>query len=242
MTEQRPEVEVRLERLRPAQIDVAMAEMPVIYLPCGSIEWHGRQNAVGLDTLKAHEQLILLARRIGGLVYPPLFLGVGGGHLNYPHTFMVGVDPMVEIVAELLRGFERDGFETAVLLSGHYPNRREYFDEAIRLFREGGGEMRVIGLVENEVEGVGGDHAALYETSYMMYLHPDLVDLYALSGDDDDGIGGPEERRNWMAPEYHDHPCYGIVGIDPRGRASAEIGRENTERLIAHLSDVITGA
>jgi creatinine amidohydrolase/Fe(II)-dependent formamide hydrolase-like protein len=148
---------------------------------------------------------------------------------------------MVDVVTDLLRGFERDGFRTAVLLSGHYPNRREYFDQAIRAYTDGGGSMRVIGLVETEVDGVGGDHAALYETSYMMHLHPDLVDLDELAGGDETDIGAPDERRNWMDSEYRDHPCYGIVGIDPRSRASAEIGRENTDRLLDHLAALVAG-
>ena len=94
--------------------------------------------------------------------------------------------------------------------------------------------MRVISLIENEVDGVGGDHAALYETSSLMHLTPDLVDLGELSGRDDD-IGGPDERRNWMDDSYADHPCYGLVGIDPRQRASAEIGKANTDRLLDYL-------
>lgn len=233
------ESEVRLERLRPKQIEKAIGEMPAIYVPCGSIEWHGRQNPVGLDALKAQQQLMLLAGRIGGLVYPPIFLGAGGGHLEFQHTFMVAADPMISVMTDLLTGFERDGFKTAVLLSGHYPNKMQYFEKATEIYRRQGGSMRVIGLVESEVEDVGGDHAALYETSYMMHLIPELVGLSELAGRDED-IGGLKERRNWMDPAHESHPCYGIVGIDPR-RASANIGKVNTERLLSFLSDAVLG-
>ena len=231
--------EVRLERLRPRQIEEAIKEFPAVYAAFGSIEWHGRQNPVGLDTLKANEQLVHLARRIGGLVYPPVFLGAGGGHLEFPHTYMVDSDSMVDIVTSLLRGFEKDGFETAVLLSGHYPNKAQYFEAAIKEYRDAGGTMHVHGLIEFEAEGVNGDHAALYETSYMLHLIGDLVDLSELGPEDSADIGDPDERRNWMDPEFAEHPCYGIVGFDPRGRASADIGRENTEGLIDFLSELV---
>ena len=240
MTNKSQDREVRLERLRPRQIDAAIAELPAIYVPCGSIEWHGRQNPVGLDTLKAHRQLIELAVRIGGLVYPPVFLGAGGGHLEFPHTYMVDSENMGGVLSALLGGFERDGFKTAVLLSGHYPNKKEFFGPAVKHFRDQGGTMKVISLIEVEVDGVNGDHAALFETSYMMYLMPELVRMGELSGSSESDIGGPDERRDWKDPIYADHPCYGIVGIDPRNRASADIGRENTERLVAHLSKLIT--
>ncbi len=55
------EAEVRLEYMRPEQIDAARARQPTIYLPFGALEWHGYHNPVGLDGLKAHEQLVGLA-------------------------------------------------------------------------------------------------------------------------------------------------------------------------------------
>ena len=53
-----------------------------------------------------------------------------------------------------------------------------------------------------------------------------------------DDVGAADERRNWMSddqPDYRDHPCYGILGIDPRAHASAQAGKQATDRLIAHL-------
>ena len=58
------------------------------------------------------------------------------------------------------------------------------------------------------------DHAAKWETSNMMFLYPDLVDMSAL-GD------GP------LAPNMR--PPDGIGGLDPRRHASAEVGRRNVE-------------
>ena len=46
--------EVRLERLRPHEIEQAMQACPVLFQPLGTIEWHGLHNLVGLDAIKAH--------------------------------------------------------------------------------------------------------------------------------------------------------------------------------------------
>lgn len=227
--------EVRLERMRPAQIERARGEFSAIYIPFGSIEWHGIHNPVGLDALKAHEQLVGLAVRSGGVVYPPVFFGAGGGHLDWPQSYMVSSDPMASIVRSLLWDFEKDGYQKAILLSGHYPNRVEYLDKAVLSYKEAGGKMAVLALVENQIPGGQGDHAARFETSFMLYLHSEIVDLSLLSDIPGENVD-PNQHVNWMGDEYKNHPLYGLVGLDPRYHASAALGQELTESLLDYLA------
>jgi creatinine amidohydrolase len=228
--------------MRPEQIAQAKARAPHIYVPFGSIEWHGYHNVVGLDAVKAHEQLVGLAAKAGGVVYPAVFFGSGGGHLGWPSTFMFDLEPLVTLVTQLLQEAESDGYQKAILLSGHYPNRSQFLDAAIERYKGSGGRMAVLALVENQAPGVSGDHAAKYETSYMMYLHPHTVDSDRLHAGPQEDYGGADEVINYMVPEYEGHPCYGLVGIDPRPHASAAIGRENTVHLLAFLEDWLAGA
>ena len=227
--------EVRLEYMKPEEVATAKEQAPFIYVPFGSIEWHGYHNVVGLDALKAHEQLVGLAMETGGVVYPPVYFGSGGGHLDWPSTYMVDKEPMIQLVTNLLQDFEKDGFRKAILISGHYPNRSRYLDAAIEAYRKAGGHMEVLAMIENRVPDVGGDHAAKFETSYMLYLHPQTVDMKRLNDEQYQDIGAPDQIINWMGKEYEGHPCYGLVGIDPRHHASSEIGRQNTERFITFL-------
>lgn len=231
--------EVRLERMRPSQIDAARSRRPAIYLPFGAMEWHGYHNPVGLDCLKAHEQLVGLALKVGGVVYPSVYFGSEGGHGDWPHSYMVSAEAMTTIVSELLTGFERDGYEAAILVSGHYPNRGQYLDAGIERFREAGGKMRALAILENQVEGIDGDHAAKYETASLMFLDPDTQDLSTLEQQDD--VGGPDEKINWMDPSFEGHPCYGLVGIDPRQHATREVGQSSSERLIDRLQAWLDG-
>jgi creatinine amidohydrolase len=227
--------EVRLERMRPTEIAAAKADNPTIYVAFGSIEWHGYHNPVGLDAIKAHEQLVGLALRIGGVVYPAVFFGAGGGHVTWPSSFMVDAEPMITLVTQLLWGFERDGYQKTVLLSGHYPNRSEYLDAGRQAYLSAGGQMQVLSIIENEVPGCQGDHGAKVETSAMLYLHPDTVDLSELERGNSKTLGGPQEEINWMGEAYRTHPCYGLVGVDPRAYASAAFGEVQTEALFAFL-------
>jgi creatinine amidohydrolase len=232
--------EVRLERMRPAQIAAAKMRRAAVYVPFGAVEWHGLQNPVGLDGLKAQGQLAELARRVGGVVYPPVFFGAGGGHGDWALSYMVEPAEMKVIVTRLLHRFERDGFEAAILLSGHYPNYWEYLKPAREAYMAAGGKMRVLAIIENQVAEVKGDHAALYETSSMLHLMPETVDMGQLAGRDEDRSGS-DESKNWMGAEWQGHPLYGLVGSDPRGNASADMGRTMTERLLAALGKWLRG-
>ena len=226
--------EVRLERMRPDEIAAAMARRPAIYVACGSVEWHGYHNAVGLDTLKAHEQLVGLASRLGGVVYPALYLGAGGGHTQWPSSFMVPAEPMIRVLADLLHGFERDGYRKAILLSGHYPNLREYMQPAVTAYRAEGGRLDLLALIENQAPGVAGDHAAKYETSYMLYLWAALVDTARWRSSPQDDITPADQVVNWMGDAWQGHPNYGLVGIDPRPRIDR--GRAGEHRAAAGAS------
>jgi creatinine amidohydrolase len=234
--------EVRLERMRPEQIEAAKAARPAIYVPFGALEWHGYHNPVGLDGLKAHEQLVGLALAAGGVVYPPVYFGSGGGHTYWPHSYMVDAEAMRMLVANLLHGFERDGYTHAILISGHYPNRGEYLDAALAAYQAHGGKMRVLAQLENQVPGISGDHAAKYETSAMLYLDPATVDMARLDRPPRDDFGPADQVINYMGDEYAGHPCYGLLGIDPRPHAGAEEGRHATLHLIDYLTGWLNSA
>ncbi len=230
--------EVRMERMRPEQLDQAIAERPAIYVPTGSIEWHGRQNPVGLDATKAHEQLVGLAARAGGVVHPPIFYSSGGGHADFPHSYMFDPAPIKALMLEHLRLFERNGFKAAILLSGHGPNSRDYLQPALDEYHAEGGAMKALMALESQAISMPGAlHAGKWETSLQLYLHPETVDMDAIAGKPDDDIGPPDEKVNWMGDEFKDHPCYGVWGIDPRAYSSAEDGRDATECLIQFYCD-----
>ena len=75
MTPETSEPEVRYHLLRPAEVVERRKACPVVYIPIGTIEWHGRHNPLGADTLQAEGQAAACARKGGGLVFPPLYFG-----------------------------------------------------------------------------------------------------------------------------------------------------------------------
>ncbi len=194
--------EVRLERMRPAAVEAAMAERPVLFQPLGTIEWHGLHNIVGLDAVKAHHLCVRAARRAGGVVAPPLFGGVGG--LDEPHTFVIEAEDNVHSLLlapwldRLCTEAVRQGFRGVVILTGHYGAAQQIVvrESAVRASRTLG--VPVLGTPEYILaldEDYLGDHAAWGETSLMLYLDPQSVDLSMLGDPPHQGVGGRDPRE-----------------------------------------------
>lgn len=234
--------EVRYERLLPHQIVKRRREAPVAYVALGGVEWHGEHLAVGNDVLKGHALCCEAARRGGGLVMPPLYWGeprgseiLESGHdpdgavaekmglrrENFAPGYMKKSEQQerafyVELLLHILRELESLGFAVVMLCCGHYP-LIDHAREAARRFSEES-DVRVfpfIGFDLVEDLGYRGDHAGRWETSLLMALEPDLVDLSRLG----------EDRS--VRP-------VGVFGDDPRD-ASAEFGREAVDAIVGRL-------
>ncbi len=119
-----------------------------------------------------------------------------------------------ENVRNALFEVESLGFERVVVVPGHYPEHGPA-SEAIEAYTRNGGALRTLVLPDSRYDesGTAGDHAAAFETSMMLALRPELVDLEAL----------PSDGEVW-----------GVLGDDPRVHASAEFGW----RIVNRLCDV----
>ncbi len=204
--------EVQMQFLRPSQLEQAAREFPVVYVPFGLIEWHGRHLPLGNDALKAHAILVKCAEQFGGVVYPPIWFHSA---FNQEH--------LVPVLTELFDRLKRTGFRVIIGVSGHNMQQQiDMIEEALKPV-VADGTVRGIGLWEvtlSRCEESGSDHAAKWETSNMMFFYPDRVDLSEL---------GDGELNLDMKPPS------GIGGLDPRKEASAEVGRRNVELAAAAI-------
>ncbi|MCC7495165.1 MAG: creatininase family protein [Fimbriimonadaceae bacterium] len=194
--------EVRLELLRPAAIEAALAACPTLFQPLGTIEWHGLHNIVGLDAVKAHHLCVRAAQRGGGLVAPPVYGGIGG--LDEVYTFVTEAEDQTTSVLlrnwldRLVREAVRSGFRAVILLTGHYGSGQQMIvrDAAAQLTQTLG--VPVLGTPEYLLAvdaGYHGDHAAWGETALMLELDPTCVDLSTLGEPPHRGVGGRDPRE-----------------------------------------------
>ena len=224
------------EYLRPAQVKALRERTPIAYVVAGSLEWHGLQNPLGTDSLKAHAVCCEAALKYGGVVLPPFYQGLlgyenwgpqdwGGYTLSFNEPEMLDA-AFLGVARALVYG----GWKVLVGVTGH--DVAEQRDALGRAIEQATAEKDAVGFAVMECEmhvpdediPVSGDHAGAWETSCMMYAYPDKVDLDTLrcrqlSSGEDLSMDGPE----------------GIGGKNPLKYASVELGR----RIIERMGDLI---
>ncbi|MPQ44752.1 creatininase [Clostridium tarantellae] len=170
-------------------------EDSVVILPIGSTEQHGPHLPLSVDTVIANGFSTRLAEKINGLVAPALSYGYksqplsGGGPL-FPGTIDLNGETVIKLVSDILTELIKDGVKKILVLNAHFENEA-FILEAIDLVSNTYGDKvtivetnwwdpmpeDVIDKVFTEIPFPGWalEHAAVTETSLMMYFAPTLV-------------------------------------------------------------------
>jgi creatinine amidohydrolase len=181
------------------------AKVPV-FLSVGATEQHGPHLPLSVDVVLPTAVSERVARAVGGIVAPTLPYGYksqprSGGGQAFPGTTSLDAHTMALVLRDVIRDLGHDGVRRLVVLNGHFENAWpavEGIDLGIReLKRDGIDDMVVLRLeywdfVRRETldklfpEGFPGtelEHASLLETSLMLLLRPDLVDMSKVPSD-----------------------------------------------------------
>ena len=171
-----------------------------IIIPIGSMEQHGHHMPMHVDVLLPTEFARRAALQVGALVAPPFTYGYkshqksgGGNHL--PGTTSLDGATLVAALRDVIKEFARHGVRRICLVNGHFENSWfivEGIDIALRELRwDGVADMKIVVLsywdfvgkdtiAQLYPEGFPGwdlEHGGVLETSLMLALYPDLVQL-----------------------------------------------------------------
>ena len=203
----------RLEELFPEQLQTRLELCPALVLSFGTIEWHSHHLPLGLDGLVAQALGEQVAERIGAVVAPVSYWAAGG--VPYPYTLQLPGSLIEPLLLAIFEQFAAIGFRVIVALTGHFGLEQTLILKraALQVMRHT--SVAILPLTEYDLTtdlGYSGDHAGVGETSLLLALRPELVRLDAVPAD---------------------APLDGVLGIDPRGSASAARGRE----LFDHITE-----
>lgn len=225
---------VLYEELTPSAFRQKLDHAPVAYLPLGTLEYHGEHLPLGTDALHSKGFFMSVARDYGGIVMPMFFLGPSW-YTGQPIDSMIAIhctpspetgscywipDSVYHLVLEQQFSLlSQTGFEV-VVVHGHAPSiiyvewHKEKWEEQF--------DLRIVPYFTYRDHGELGysGHASVNETSLIMRYFPDLVKMDLISADTS------------IVP-------YGIVSRNPRGIASAKIGKELEEKHRAILMDTL---
>lgn len=173
----------------------------IVLLPVGALEQHGHHMSMNVDVLLPTAICARVAGETGALVAPALQYGYksqqkSGGGNHYPGTTSLDGATVTGTVRDIIRELARHGVRQLGVLNGHFENSMflvEGIDLALRELRYAGiDDFRVMvlsywdfvsdpavveQLYPDGFDGWDIEHGGVFETSLMLALYPDLVDL-----------------------------------------------------------------
>ncbi|MBI2193932.1 MAG: creatininase family protein [Planctomycetes bacterium] len=199
---------MRLEEMRPAQIqDAAHRGVPVL-LPVGVLENHGWHLPCGVDLLVSRGICYKVEERIEVVVAPPLSYGPGVDLVGRPEmgSLEVGYREYLPHAQAVLSGLVKMGFQTIFAVCHHQGTDGQQglsmklagshlWGESPRAVHPvWWGELPpdrqpkppIVHVVATSCgrfldrKYLGGDHAGFWETSMILGLRPELADLREL--------------------------------------------------------------
>jgi creatinine amidohydrolase len=157
---------------------VDLPERPLVLVPLGSTEQHGAHLPFSTDTLIAQA----VARGVADghfagtganvVVAPAISYGSSGEHQGFPGTVSLGHEALRAMLVELVRSMS--GWAgRIVFINGHGGNALTLKAVVDQMRYEQHDDSAVMCALEPATDA----HAGFDETSVMLHLHPELVDM-----------------------------------------------------------------
>lgn len=233
--------------------EIAAREGSILVVPVGSIEQHGYHLPTVTDTALADEMARLGAERVVDsvpvLVAPVVWSGHSPMHLDsFGGTLSLTLERLLGTLEGVGRTGIDNGFDGLVLLNGHGANGPA-IDGAVSTLGSTHPSVEVVGLtyyhlaadiaddVRNSATG-GMSHGGELETSLMLYLYPELVDLDRIEAWEHREMAyrhaAPDMVADGRINVYRSSDRYSASGVegDPTA-ASVDTG----ERIYEHVGD-----
>jgi creatinine amidohydrolase len=225
---------VLYEELTPSAFREKLNQAPVAYLPLGTLEYHGEHLPLGTDALHSKGFFIEMAQEFGGIVLPMIFMGPSwytGQAID--SLIAIHCTPSSEtgscywipdsvyhmLMEQQFSLLSQTGFKV-VVVHGHAPSiiyvewHKQEWEEQF--------DIRIVPYFIYRDHGELGysGHASVNETSLIMNYFPHLVKMQLITADTS------------IIP-------YGIQSKNPRGVATAKIGKKMEEVHMKILSDTL---
>jgi len=162
-----------------------------VIVPTGAVEQHGPHGPLLTDVLIPQEIARRIAPEIGALVAPPINYALSYPHVGFTGMMHIRIPTFMALVEDLCVSFAASGFRKVIFLNGHYDNTYAIAyacaNAQERMARQGSTGVQAFPVNYwdaftaediDEFSGLkNGLHANLGETSAVLRINPDLVDM-----------------------------------------------------------------
>ncbi|HEX5417010.1 MAG TPA: creatininase family protein [Chloroflexota bacterium] len=243
----------RYDELTWPEIRAAVKQDPVVVLPVGTTEQHGYHLPLMVDSLcaEAIARAAVEQTAPNAILMPTVAYGFNEHHLDYPGTIAIDAHTMIDYIVCIGRSLAHHGFRHILLLNGHGSNV-PFLDIAARLITNQTAAICAMtswwsmltdeDLTWRESRFPGGmAHACEIETSLLLRLREDLVDL-SKAVDEVDGVQ-TSENIYWdlnaggavnFQEFFSRNTLSGVQGQPTL--ATAEKGAKTFEAAVSHLA------
>ena len=235
--------------LTTVEVEELDPETTVAVLPVGAVEQHGPHLPLATDAVIAEEVArrgVEAAEGVPAYLLPLMPVGKSNEHLQYPGTLTFGPETLIALWREIGESVARAGIRKMMFINAHggQPQVMEIVARELRVHRQ----MLCVttswwhmglpdGLVPED-ERRHGIHGGLVETSMVLHLRPELVNMER--ADDFRPVMAEIQADNekltyvggvgigWQAQDIH--PA-GVAGN--AAAANAAIGRQIVDHVAA---------
>ncbi len=245
---------MRLANVTCKKVEDYLKKSDTVIIAVGSIENHGRQNPLGVDTMIPDKILELLEEKSDVMIAPTIPYGDADDLVGAPGTISIGVDGLTIILRKVCECLYNDGFRRFIILNGHGPNGKAIGIVGEELYAKGALLANMnwwLMAGELNPEWVGG-HGGAVETAGVMAVDPSLVDYdyindgMDLSNDISDELptNGFSRVTFQGATVVFPRPVSaysgnGWIGPDHPNKATVEWGNKMVQMMADYIADFV---
>jgi len=222
----------------------------VAVLPWGACEPHNLHLPYGCDTFTVDSVARISAekarkRKASVVVLPTMPVGVNSNQIGFPLVLHCSPSTQLSMIRDIVWSLEQHGVRKLVLMNGHGGNQ---FKSAARELY-GATKVHIfvmdwwlsdVAFMKSVSDDPGGEHGNEIETSWMLYLRPELVHLRWA---DDGTVKRPRLKaleEGWVSITRPWHILTTNAGHGNPRKATPEKGQKMIEHATDRIADFLT--
>lgn len=169
------------------EVEAFLVDHQTVIVPTGSTEQHGPHGPLLTDVFVPQEVARRVAPRVGALVAPSINYGLSYPHVGFTGVVNLRIPTFMAVIEDVCASLATAGFTRIVFLNGHYDNTyaiayacanaADRLPAGVRAFPINYWDGMTTEEGDEFFGPTTGLHANRGETSAVMAINPDLVDL-----------------------------------------------------------------
>ncbi|MFZ0513451.1 MAG: creatininase family protein [Candidatus Nitrosopolaris sp.] len=219
--------------------------MKMVIIPIGACEQHGPHLPLAVDTIDCYEVAKRVSARTKVPVIPPITYGCSQSHGDFPGTLSIRPETMIRMICDIVDWLYRSGIRKILLLNGHMWNwgplysareniHYDFPDIQVRVLNWWAAKPDIMAQSIKDCPVLPSYvHANIGETSCMLAVRPDLVNMT-------DAVD-EKDYETFFEYRMDQYSKSGVVGRETT-KATQEFGEKIFAMVVDNLESMVEDA